>query len=241
MPYSCTITNLAEYLKCIEKFRKEVTSTGLNSKLVFRGQSADWPLIPGIARISNKKELPQIENSMFSVFKRQAVRFLAFKPENDWSWLAVAQHYGLPTRLLDWSQNPLVGLWFAVRSRTTSATMTRQCVVWIYQPDDRNYVLDENSSPFKISVPKLYLPQHDITRIHAQSGLFTIHNFLEKKKEFIPLQDDSREQDKLAKVLIPSHCLDQIKTELECVGIHSATLFPDLDGLTRYIRGTHLN
>ena len=228
------ISSLADYLNTIDAYQKKQAAAEIKYELIFRGQNGDWPLIPGIARMADSEDLPQIEQSMFNDFKRQAVRYLSFRPDNDWEWLTIGQHYGLPTRLLDWSTNPLTSLWFAVNSGNTDENGSG--VVWIYQSDESNLVKNTDTSPFEISVPKVYLPQHNNTRIYAQSGIFTIHNYLEQKMKFVPLQEDTRENSKLAKITIPGSCFKSISKELERVDIHSAKLFPDLDGLTKRIR-----
>jgi type I restriction enzyme M protein len=53
---------------------------------------------------------------MLEKFKREAIPYLTIKPNDDWDWLALAQHHGLPTRLLDWTQNPLVAVGIASTS-----------------------------------------------------------------------------------------------------------------------------
>ena len=112
-----TISNLVEYISITNEY---VTSKKSKYTL-FRGQLEDWPLLPKIARFKEIGDIISFEQSLLSHFRREAFPFLNIIPNNDWEWLSIAQHHGLPTRLLDWSLNPLVALWFAVMQHKNKA------------------------------------------------------------------------------------------------------------------------
>jgi hypothetical protein len=89
------------------------------ARWIFRGQSdADWPLAPLIERIqlTNGYDIREAERGMLLAFKRRAHQYLQHPPEDKdtLEWLALMQHYGAPTRLLDWTRSPHVATFFAL-------------------------------------------------------------------------------------------------------------------------------
>lgn len=111
------IKSISDYIEKIEKYNHKGIS-------LFRGQKEDWSLLPKLARkkitigsIKKTPKLDQKEKVLIEEFKKRSTPYL---PDNFssgiWELLAIAQHHGLPTRLLDWSTNPLAALWFTAKN-----------------------------------------------------------------------------------------------------------------------------
>jgi hypothetical protein len=100
---------------------------------IFRGQSNEaWSLIPSLGRWHNildgYENWRVFEEDVLLRFKKYAVQYLSKEPKNDLEWLIIGQHHGLPTRLLDWTKNPLKGLFFAVEDENAKT----DAAVWIF-------------------------------------------------------------------------------------------------------------
>ncbi|MGK0173378.1 MAG: hypothetical protein ACI9W2_005125, partial [Gammaproteobacteria bacterium] len=152
----------------------------------------------------------------FEQFKLLAHPHLSPLPTNSWEWLAVAQHHGLPTRLLDWSENALVAAYFAVEQSGTSGDAA---IYAIRRPDP---VSDE---PFQLKVGGYLVVPHLTPRIPAQSGVFTAH----------PDPPTPYKPARLRKWVIKSGACFRIREMLETCGVNRARLFPDVDGIAQYL------
>lgn len=222
-----TVCSLSKYIDYIgQSYTEDI--------VLFRGQREDKPLLPKIARIHTRERVLDTEKNMLDDFKRKSIPFLEHSIENDWDWLALAQHHGLATRLLDWTLNPLAALWFAVEKPPID---NGDGVVWIFKPSPKEFVIpDEQSSPFEGQRTKVFQPNHITGRIVAQGGWFTVHKYIVNQSRFIPLEKITRLKKSLEKIIIPPKRFPYLRSELCRCGINSALLFPGLDGLCSYIQ-----
>ena len=108
-------SSLAEVLQAVKEIRsKWGTDLAQAEEIWFRGNSARaYPLLPGLYRDSTEKYQFD-EMTLFERFKALAAPLVTVRPDSDWEWYFVAQHYGLPTRLLDWTENLFCALYFAI-------------------------------------------------------------------------------------------------------------------------------
>jgi hypothetical protein len=168
------------------------------------------------------------ENQMFREFKRRAQAFLHTRPADDWEFLALARHHGLPTRLLDWTENPLAALFFAVEEPSSQDSS-----VWcyVYSGLGKPRFDPAVAAPLTIEWLVLYQPPHLHPRIAVQSSLFTVHpeNWKEAEDPWSGF---------LASVTIPNAARPLIRHELFRLGVHRAALFPDLDNAATHIART---
>ncbi len=211
-------------------FAERMMAENTQDFVLFRGQRVDWDLLPKIARMKLADVLIDAERDMLSTFRHESIPFLTRVPSNDWDWLALAQHHGLPTRLLDWTLNPMVALWFAVRKLPESG---RNGVVWMFKPKDSDF--RKVTSPFAVHRSTVFWPNHLTDRIRAQSGCFTVHDFLTSTGKFVTFDSALSDKAKLTKFLIPPRAFAGIRYALDQLGVNQSVVFPDLDGLSAHI------
>jgi hypothetical protein len=229
------INSISGYIEFVEDLDQGQT-------YLFRGQASDWPLLPKLGRkrvrIGSTEPTPTIdkkEKDILSEFERRALGLFNKRTLDKWELLALAQHHGLPTRLLDWSTNPLIALWFAVSGEHDSNS--QHSVIWIYAADNDSILKQDerNLSPFALPRTKVYFPSHLSPRIVAQHSVFTVHKYISLNDWFYKFDSNLREKPKLTKVKIYNDFRKEIRRSLNKYGINEASLFPDLDGLSRYL------
>jgi hypothetical protein len=213
----------------------------------YRGQTDHrWALQPGLYR----KELGDTdENSFRDEFQLRAHPFLGdatYRPQSEWDWYFLMQHHGLPTRLLDWTESPLIALYFAISNASKASPG-----VWMLNPWKLNDFVaglgDAIVSPSNASVmpylrppwnrepipvpPAAIQPPFNSRRIAAQRGAFTIHGSdrqgIEEYVVFHPY---------LSLIEIPQSAIEEIRAQLARAGITESMIFPELAGLCREIK-----
>ena len=157
----------SQYIEAVGKLIDEAEILGRSTQVLFRGQGCNDPLLPKIARANPRKDTTELERRMLNELKRRSARDPSVLGKDDWDALVVAQHYGMATRLLDWTTNPLIALWFAISDRKVES----DGYVFLLPVSD-DLVLDRNSEPdpFATKTTKVFKPSTNNQRLSAQSG-----------------------------------------------------------------------
>ena len=208
----------------------ELLESHADGTWLFRGETdSGEPLRPAAGRIGSesgsarKKPYEKAhEIEALGQFKREVRPHLTHRPENDLEWLAIAQHHGMATRLLDWSESLLVAGFFAV---VNAGARGRSGIIYGVK-DVLSVSEDDAERPFEMTEVRLYRPPHITSRIPAQRAVFTVH--ADPTQEYSPYS--------LARWTITPAACGKIKSVLDACGINEGSLFPGVDGLSRHIR-----
>jgi len=231
-----TIKNISTFLHLIEKVKKAEEAKNNKADFIYRGQREDKSLRPRLARLVPRGQRGNIERLMFDEFKRTSVALTDFQPQTDWDFLAIAQHHGLPTRLLDWTYSALAALWFAVDKEPANVKGKEQdAVVWMLKTAVGDFIREQDrTSPFDRKPTAIYRPRVITQRIAAQGGIFTAHRMM-KKEGFVSLEKNIRFRDRLTKFTVEASAFPDIRKHLDGCGVNRSTLFPDLVGLCSHL------
>jgi len=208
-----------------------------NESMIFRGQTEDWPLIPKLGRMkfqSQVSKIVDVERLILDSFKEMSFPYVDYRPANDFEWLALGQHHGLPTRLLDWTLNPLIALWFAVER--PNKLQGNSPVVWAFDYKDRDILRDYSSLDIKRT--SVFRPPLIARRIQTQSGVFTAH-LITQKNSFVRLEFNNIYRRRLIKFSIAKDAVPNIRGSLDQCGVNRSFVYPDLDGLAQHIGWRH--
>ena len=204
-----------------------------NGGSLFRGQrNADWKLLSGIGRrVDSFKhvadplgKLLREEKYSIDIFEKEAAAHVEIKKVDAWELLALAQHHGLPTRLLDWTHNPLVALFFAVCDDDDG-----DGAVFAIDAGEVPDVRDAgvlNSNPLSLTESHQFVPPRFDRRIASQESVFILCGN--------PTEEFSTPR--MTKAILPGPLKRDLRMRLDRVGISRKTLFPSLDGVASSIR-----
>ncbi len=237
-----SVNSLNQYLLLVE----QVSSTHFcdenrhrtkqDGEMLFRGQSDDYPLLPKIARTDDQFDLLKREFHMLSELKRRGSIYRNLGRLDVWDLLTLAQHYGMATRLLDWSRNPLTAIWFACKD----GAVDNEAFVYILLPHWDIGLLDRTlvAAPEKHNGISILRPNLEDPRVVAQDGWFTVHSVSRKHGRFVPLGESEHHAEGMVKVMIQPGSKQKILESLDILGVSHQTVFPDLEGICAYLNWT---
>ena len=181
---------------------------------------------------------------MLNRFRQNANLLLAQVPSTSFEWMFLMQHYGVPTRLLDWSESPLVALYFVVYDRN-ARLMSKDGTLWVLFPLDlnrnstevtaevyipsfedewlNNYSVEQYSKGKDTGIlPLAAIATRNNPRIQAQLGVFTIGHL-----KRIPIEEIENRAH-CVKLVVPASAKLRLRRELQTLGVNRFQMFPEL-------------
>ena len=242
MGSSTTIYSVSDFISAIHNWGPGV----------YRGQhrdGPDWQLLPKIARPPCmervRKRYPNIEEDLLKRFRLFAAPYIDsltdMSPAVWWRCLCIAQHHGLPTRLLDWTRDPLSALYFATEAEDKSATRVvyHLPTAEVLTPSTPDEFANCQPEPWKYDAEDVRFLQPELTnpRVYAQGSVFSVHpgnpvreGFLEQKVNRVLIETrtnaNNEEEDRV---------VTQIRTDLYRLGVTRAKLFADTDAVAKTV------
>lgn len=235
-----TIHSINDLLKLISDFNQNRLFYSW-----FRGQADNtWSLLPSVKRSPYNK--PKHEQYMATNFYTEASQRMKDPPKDKAGWICLMQHYGLPTRLLDWSESPLVALYFAVSEPTYDHV---DAALWLLDPIglnlsqgygdylppmDYHTVLARIEPAFKDKLKSAdevlacRSVENDL-RMYVQQAAFTVHG------SDHPLEKMTQSS-VITKLEIPSQDKEKLRWQLKILGFKSSTIFPDIEHVAAKIK-----
>jgi hypothetical protein len=196
---------------------------------LFRGQrDHTWTLKSSydrwfeLTRLSESYRVPLAEQ-LLDRFKNDMEGISTFAPLQDrMQVLALAQHHGLPTRLLDWSESPYIAAFFAFAESLERASANSNVAIWGL--DTRSYVWKGRG------VNLLTVPNDRNLRLRNQDGRFTLLESSATSLEDHIASLAGEEPWPLYRFSIPATEARNALNELDIMGINASRIYPDLQG-----------
>ena len=205
-------------MRTLEHIPSLLKRTRVGENVIYRGHANySWELKPSIGRHYEGQWSDVLEKEFKAIeeFKKRSIPYLKHPPNSDIEWLCLMQHHGCATRLLDFTTNPLIALFFASDpAHSTDGSL-------IIAKYNRAYQNVSNEKLFERKNSFAYHPPHITERIIGQSGCFVYSSspnnpLNEKQIELITI----KKRDKF-----------MIRSELSSLGVTYSSLFPGLDGV----------
>jgi hypothetical protein len=213
------------------------------SNFAFRGRpDAADELSTSLARLGG--DIAAIERPLLRHFRKYAARD-AVPVDSTWNWLALAQHHGLPTRLLDWTYSPYVALHFA------TARQEGDGAVWMV-----DYVRAHERAPARLR-EQLEREEANVFTTEMLAAVAEDFDDLAALGDFVvffePPSFDERivnqyalfslgsrpgvslDGDLLRKLVIPEELKWEVRDKLDQANVTERVLFPGLDGLSHWL------
>lgn len=227
------------------------------SPYVFRGiHDKDQELKSSLLRLDNAPG--EMERHLFRNFKKYAPSDTV-RDDNDWLWLSIAQHHGLPTRLIDWTFSPYIALHFMCENtKFYDVDGVLWCVDFYetrkYLPEKFKNALElEKAKSFDVNILKNVCPSlKDIDEYHNTDGDFavfyeppSIDERIVNQFAIFSLMSDpelkmndwlNHHEDLYFRLIIPASLKWEVRDKLDQSNITERMIYPGLDGLSRWLR-----
>jgi hypothetical protein len=223
------ITSLRELLQ-ITAGHDHDAPPGTN-RWLYRGQARATPALTASAgRLPRWDAAPSASRhpdlELFRSWQQRAAFYERSIPSNEWEALAVGAHHGLATRLLDWSLNPLVALFFAVNDAGFDAP-AEDGALYVFRVER---VVDPLRTALEeVDEVAVFFPAGHTHRVIRQRGAFTCH-----PDPWRPLEE-AASPGQLQRYAVPCQAKYALRKELDRVGINGEMLFPDLEGFSAHL------